>query len=107
MPDTAVARSVLSLDEALDERLVGGKAAGLSRLVRLGGAVPRGIVVPAAATVRFDADRVADDLWPGIVDGWRALDAPVLIGRSSAPREHSADPSFAGSLSPITGVANE
>ncbi|HEX9366615.1 MAG TPA: PEP/pyruvate-binding domain-containing protein [Vicinamibacterales bacterium] len=106
MPDTAVARSVLSLDEALDERLVGGKAAGLSRLVRLGVAVPRGIVVPAAATVRFDADRVPDDIWPGIVDAWRALDAPVVIVRSSAAGEDSADASFAGQLDSIPDVTN-
>src|SRR5260221_10082139 len=107
MPDTAVARSVLSLDEALDERLVGGKAAGLSRLIRLGVAVPRAIVVPAAATVRFDADRVPDDIWPEIVDAWRALDAPVAIVRSSAVGEDSADASFAGQLDSIPDVTNE
>src|SRR5260221_10530463 len=107
MPDTAVARSVLSLDEALDERLVGGKAAGLSRLIRLGVAVPRAIVVPAAATVRFDADRVPDDIWPEIVDAWRLLAAPVVIVRSSAVGEDSADASFAGQLDSIPNVRDE
>ena len=55
MPDTLVAPLLYSLDEALDARLVGGKAAGMSRLIRLGVPVPRGFVIPASITSRFEA----------------------------------------------------
>ena len=104
MPDTLVARSVLSLDETLHSRFVGGKAAGLSRLLRLGVAVPRGVVIPAATTGRFDDDAIPDDAWCEIVDAWRALAAPVVIVRSSAVGEDSADASFAGQLDSIPDV---
>src|SRR6266849_7362058 len=104
MPDTIAVRSVLSLDETLHACFVGGKAAGLSRLARLGVAVPRGVVIPATTTGRFDADRMPDEDWAGIVDAWRALGAPVVIVRSSAVGEDSADASFAGQLDSIPGV---
>ena len=100
MPDTVAARSVLSLDEALHSRFVGGKAAGLSRLMQLGVAVPRGVVIPAAAT----AHMLAADVWCDIVDAWRALDAAAVIVRSSAVGEDSADASFAGPLESIADV---
>jgi rifampicin phosphotransferase len=104
MMDTLVAPSILSLDDAPDARLVGGKAAGLSRLIRLGVPVPRGLVVPAATTARFDGDAIPDDAWCAIVEAWRSLAAPVVIVRSSAIGEDSADASFAGQLDSIPGV---
>src|SRR5258705_3393218 len=106
MPDTIVARSVLSLDETLHARFVGGKAAGLSRLLRLGVAVPRGVVLPAATTGRFDAGRIPDEDWSEIVAAWRALNAPAVIVRSSAIGEDSAEASFAGQLDSIPNVTN-
>ena len=84
----------------LEERAVGGKAAGLSRLLRLGVAVPRGVVIPAAATPHM----MAADVWREIVEAWRALDAPVAIVRSSAIGEDSAGASFAGQLESIPDV---
>src|SRR6266545_2956669 len=106
MPDTVTARALLSLDELLDERLVGGKAAGLARLLRLGVAVPRGIVIPASMTARFEGDAIADEAWCEIVEAWRALAAPVVIVRSSAIGEDSADASFAGQLDSIPDVTS-
>ncbi len=104
MPDTLVAPAVLSLDETLDVRLVGGKAAGLSRLIRLGVPVPRGVVIPVSTTSQFDGDDIPDAAWCTIVDAWRSLGAPVVIVRSSAIGEDSADASFAGQLDSIPDV---
>jgi phosphohistidine swiveling domain-containing protein len=106
MADTIAARSVLSLDETLHARFVGGKAAGLSRLLRLGVGVPRGVVIPAATTGRFDADGIPDEDWSEILDAWRGLGAPVVIVRSSAIGEDSAEASFAGQLDSIPDVTN-
>src|SRR5258706_13264625 len=106
MPATIVARSVLSLDETLHARFVGGKAAGLSSLLRLGVAVPRGVVIPAATTARFDTDRISDEDWSGILDAWRGLGAPVVIVRSSAIGEDSAEAPFAGRLDSIPNRSN-
>ena len=100
MPDTIATPPVLSLDETLHARFVGGKAAGLSSLLRLGVAVPRGVVIPAPAT----AHMMAADTWCEIVAAWRALEAPVAIVRSSAIGEDSADASFAGQLESIADV---
>jgi pyruvate,water dikinase len=100
MQDTVSARSVLSLDDTLHARFVGGKAAGLSSLLQLGVAVPRGVVIPAAATPHM----MAADTWRQVVEAWRALEAPLVIVRSSAIGEDSADASFAGQLESIADV---
>ena len=99
--------TVLNLSEALDECLVGGKAAGLSRLMRLGVAVPRGVVIPASATAGFDDHAIPAETWCEIVGAWRTLSAPVVIVRSSAIGEDSADASFAGQLDSIADVRDE
>jgi phosphohistidine swiveling domain-containing protein len=106
MPEAIVAPAVLSLDQLLDERLVGGKAAGLSRLLGLGVSVPRGLVIPASMTASFEAEWMPDQTWCGIMDAWRALGAPVVIVRSSALGEDSADASFAGQLDSIPDVTD-
>ena len=100
MPDTLASRSVLSLDETLHARFVGGKAAGLSRLLGLGVSVPPGVVIPAPATTHM----LAPENWCEIVEAWRALQAPVVIVRSSAVGEDSAEASFAGQLESIADV---
>ena len=107
MPETLTARGVLSLDQTLHSRFAGGKAEGLSRLLRLGVAVPRGVVIPASATVRFADDAIPDDTWCEIVEAWRNLGAPVVIVRSSAIGEDSAEASFAGQLDSIPDVRDE
>src|SRR5436190_24133344 len=99
--------TVLDLAEELDERLVGGKAAGLSRLLRFGVPVPRGFVIAASVTAGFDEDEILADACCAIVEAWRALEAPVVIVRSSAVGEDSADASFAGQLDSIAGVRDE
>src|SRR5688500_13713647 len=105
MTNTLAAPLVLSLDDPLDACLVGGKAAGLSRLLRLGVSVPRGVVIPASTTARFTEDAgIPDQDWCAIVEAWRSLDAPVVIVRSSAIGEDSANASFAGQLDSIPDV---
>ena len=103
MPHTVTARAVLPLSDVLEERLVGGKAAGLSRLLRMGVRVPPGLVIPAPVTADA-ANPLPDEAWCEIVEAWRTLDAPVAIVRSSAIGEDSADASFAGQLESIAGV---
>ena len=107
MPRTPVIAPVLSLDAASDERQVGGKAAGLHRLLRLGVPVPRGVVITASAAERFSDETIPADVWQAIVDAWRALDAEVVIVRSSAIGEDSADASFAGQLDSIADVVSD
>ncbi len=107
MPETLTSHAVLSLAGTLHSRFVGGKAEGLSRLLRLGVAVPRGVVIPAVATLSFDGDRIPEDTWCAIVEAWRALAAPVVIVRSSAIGEDSAEASFAGQLDSIPDVRDE
>src|SRR5437763_903239 len=107
MPDTVAARAVLLLDETLDEHLVGGKAAGLSRLLQVGVSVPRGVVLPAPTTAGFDGQGIPDAAWCEIADAWRMLASAVVIVRSSAIGEDSADASFAGQLDSIPDVRDE
>src|SRR5206468_9098058 len=95
-------------DELLDDdRRVGGKAAGLCRLLRLGVPVPRGFVVPASTIASFEGDTIPAEAWREIVAAWRTLAAPVVIVRSSAIGEDSADASFAGQLDSIPNVRDE
>jgi phosphohistidine swiveling domain-containing protein len=107
MPDTMVVPSILPLDQPLDDRRVGGKAAGLSRLLRLGVAVPPGVVIPASVAATFEEGAIPDEAWRAIVGAWRALGAPMVIVRSSAIGEDSADASFAGQLDSIPDVKDE
>jgi pyruvate,water dikinase len=98
---------IVPLADAIDERSAGGKAAGLSRLLRLGVRVPRAIVVTTAGAARFTNGDIPSDLWSEIVAGWRALQTPSVIVRSSAVGEDSAEASFAGQLDSIADVCSE
>ena len=62
MPDTLVAPLVLSLDDALDASAVGGKAAGLSRLIRLGVPVFPGSTLTYTGTVTGKSTADGDGL---------------------------------------------
>jgi phosphoenolpyruvate synthase/pyruvate phosphate dikinase len=77
----------------LDEGTVGGKAAGLSRLIALALPVPPAVVVPVAA--RGEVDEAG-----AIV---RALGEPLAV-RSSAVGEDAGDRSAAGQYESLMGV---
>src|SRR5205823_10120344 len=85
---------ILPIDGSLhDEDIVGGKAAGLSRLVALGLPVPPAVVVPV------DAAGELGDL-PAAVE---VLGEPLAV-RSSAIGEDAADRSAAGQFESVMGV---
>ena len=92
---------ILPLQEIADEP-VGGKAAGLARLIRMGLRVPAGFVIVGA---RHDA-------LPGdLADHYRRLsrggeDVSVAV-RSSAIGEDSAGASFAGQYETVLDVRGE
>jgi len=77
-------RAVLSLDQALNPRQVGQKAATLSQLKRWGYSVPKGWVLPAGD----DAEPLIEFLQPSV-------EVPLVV-RSSAVGEDSEQASAAG-----------
>jgi rifampicin phosphotransferase len=79
-----------------DPSVLGGKGAGLARLVALGLPVPPAVVVPVTDEGRvFDPDRLLD-----------RLPEPFAV-RSSAPTEDAGDRSAAGQYESLIGVARE
>jgi rifampicin phosphotransferase len=104
---TTASTGILSLVDARDDRLVGGKAAGLHHLVRLGANVPAGFVVSAPAVAQFESATIPPDLWQDILVVYRSLRAPIVIVRSSGLGEDSSEASFAGQLDSIADVRNE
>jgi pyruvate,water dikinase len=85
----------LRYDSGLPER-IGGKGAGLVRLLGLGLPVPPAVVVPVEATGRLDdPDQVV-----------RLLGEPLAV-RSSAVEEDSADRSAAGQYESLMGVSRD
>jgi pyruvate,water dikinase len=85
--------SPLPLDEQLNERLFGGKAAQLAAAVRAGLRVPAGIALPVTFVDALAGDR--DDARRELGAVFDAL-APPLVARSSAVGEDSRQASFAG-----------
>lgn len=85
---------------------VGGKAASLFRLLRLGQRVPEFLVIPAAAHVAHPDDRLSGALQEEIVGAWRDLggEAHAWAVRSSSLAEDSAEHSFAGVFTTILDV---
>lgn len=89
--------TILTLD-ALGDAPVGGKAAGLAKLVALGLPVPRAFVVVGATPGRLPEDLEAR---------YAELGGKAVAVRSSALGEDSADASFAGqyeTLLDVTGI---
>lgn len=95
------------LADACDESLVGGKAAGLARLLQLGVRVPPGVVITTPAVARFDEDGIPADLWERVLVAWGSLETSTVIVRSSAVGEDSRHASFAGQLESIADVGDE
>lgn len=119
-PDLGSAQPVcLSLVDATDATVVGGKAHALGRMIRAGIAVPEGVVLTARALDSFlslaDTERVSvsadyDIRLPSEVSAALiAHVAPMLaqgavVVRSSAVGEDGASESFAGQLDSILHV---
>lgn len=118
---------VVSLDDsaAADTRQVGGKAAGLARLIALGVPVPPGIVVtteayrtalaangladapPARLREALPAATLPPELDAAIRSALAGLDAESLAVRSSATSEDLAEASFAGQHDTLLGIRSE
>ena len=88
-----------NLNYPLDSKLVGGKAASLSRLKEFGVAVPEALVINKSlfnfykSEAKFPADFLAE-----FTHAQEKLKSPKLIVRSSAIGEDSESHSFAGQL---------
>lgn len=81
--------------------LVGGKAAGLGRLIDLGENVPDGFCLTTAAFRRGEIPR--DE----VLAAYRRLGAGRVAVRSSATAEDQPDASFAGQMDTIVNVSGE
>jgi len=86
-------RTLIPLAQAIDAGRVGGKAAGLGRLIAAGFRVPDGFVIPP------DVD--ADELFAMLSD---ALGDGAYAYRSSAAAEDLETASFAGQYESVLGV---
>jgi pyruvate,water dikinase len=92
---------ILRLEEIRDESLravVGGKAAGLSRLIQAGLRVPPGFVV---------VDAQAGEMPPDLDEAYRSLGGGAVAVRSSAFGEDGQDASFAGQYETVLDVVGE
>lgn len=92
---------VVPLAEARDTALVGGKAAGLGTLVRLGERVPDGFVITTEAMRGGKQSKAA------ILDAYARLGSGTVAVRSSATAEDLEDASFAGQYDSMLGVEGD
>lgn len=86
--------SILTLKQITDQA-VGGKAAGLAELTRMGLAVPPAFVIPAAKIDQFPED---------LESHYHAIGGGKVAVRSSAIGEDGDDSSFAGQYETILNV---
>ncbi|MGH8963846.1 MAG: PEP/pyruvate-binding domain-containing protein, partial [Actinomycetes bacterium] len=89
---------VVPLAVAGDLGLVGGKAAGLRRMIDAGERVPAGFCITTAA------GGMSDDLRAEIVDAYESLGAGPVAVRSSATAEDLPHASFAGQHETLLNV---
>ncbi|WPR63129.1 PEP/pyruvate-binding domain-containing protein [Glutamicibacter protophormiae] len=92
--------------------VVGGKAAGLGELIRLGENVPDGFVVTTAAyeaSARTSAQTttIDDRLAQQVLAAYQDLGSPMVAVRSSATAEDLPGASFAGQQETYLGVLGE
>ena len=100
-----MATDVLLLGDpaTLDRSSVGGKAAGLARLVAAGFPVPRGFVIPARALESGDPGSAARAAVTAALARMELSESALAV-RSSALDEDSADASFAGQYLTVLDV---
>ena len=89
---------ILRFEEIEPQHPVGGKAAGLARLLALGLPVPRGFVI---------LDATPGDLPADLAARYAELGGGAVAVRSSAIGEDSAEASFAGQYETILDVVGE
>lgn len=92
-----MATEILNLDK-LDQRDVGGKAYGLSRLLAMGLAVPKGFVIHHARSGHYPDD---------LMTCYQSLGAGPVAVRSSAEGEDGDEASFAGQYDTVLNVLGE
>lgn len=92
-----------------DAPRVGGKAAGLARLVRAGLPVPPGFVVPTDIYQRLHAAGLRSDagVTRALLTAYHALGGGPVAVRSSATAEDGRASSFAGQQETILGVEGD
>jgi phosphohistidine swiveling domain-containing protein len=90
---------LLSINIALSENEVGGKAASLSKLQQLGVTVPPAFIVPKAVFNSYKKnEKFPTDFETELINNLTELTTPKVIVRSSAVGEDSDSHSFAGQL---------
>jgi len=90
---------LLSINIALSENEVGGKAASLSKLQQLGVTVPPAFIVPKAVFNSYKKNKkFPTDFKTELINNLTELTTPKVIVRSSAVGEDSDSHSFAGQL---------
>ena len=95
--------------QAADSALVGGKAAGLGRMIRAGERVPAGFCITTAAydIVRASPGGLPDGVRGEILRAYERLGADAVAVRSSATAEDLPHASFAGQHETLLNVTGD
>jgi rifampicin phosphotransferase len=99
---------IVGLDEDVgDVRLVGGKAASLSKLIANGFAVPQGFVITSEAYRQFAQSPASEDFKAGLYTAFDRMALRKVAVRSSAVSEDSDAASWAGQFESYLNVDRE